>query len=220
MEHLSLSKLLKQSAMQTCYQRKNKVERPVTEAQVKGNEMAHAKSESKFIEMRGTYQHKELLIHYAFDEVQPNNVAARLIEHKNITSGKPVEMWYYESCILQTAVYQAFAQVNPDKHLQTASFFLAQGNPKMELDLTNLYLTSELQMSEKKYEVLLKDAKKLVEFYCRKAESTFDYDSAKSFDRRYKFKEYQHLQDYLIYRPITTPFYIEQYEKEDHRTKG
>jgi len=222
MEHLSLAQLLKQSAMQTCYKRKNKVVQPATEAQIAGNEMAHAKSESKFIEMRGTYEDEDRLIHYAFDEVKVNELSATLIEHKNITSGRPVEMWYFESCVLQTAVYQAFAQVNPNKHLQTATFFLQEGNPMVELELNNLYLNSELQMNDDKYKVLVMDAKKLVEFYCYKAKCTFDYTKAKAFDARYKFQEYKYLQQYLTFRPLVDkkPFRMEQHERNDSQKKG
>ena len=132
-----------------------------------------------------------------------NDISALLIEHKNITSGRPVEMWYFELSILQTAVYQAFAHVNPDKHLQTATFFLQEGNPMMELELNNLYLNSELRMDNKRYKVLVTDAKKLVEFYCWKAKCTFDYTKAKAFDARYKFQEYNYLQKYLSFKPIT-----------------
>jgi len=201
--HLSLSQLLKQTAMQTCYYRKNKKEKPVTEQMVKGNEIAHEKSVSKYIEMRGTYEHKHLLIHYAFDEIEVNDVSALLIEHKNITSEKPVEMWYFESCILQTAVYQAFAHVNSNKILQTATFFVNEGNPRIELDLGNRYLNSQLRMGDKSYTVLVKDQKRLVEFYCEKALATFEYDTAKAFDTKYRRKEYQTLMDCLSFRPIT-----------------
>lgn len=201
--HLSLSALLKQTAMQSCYYRKHKKEKPVTEAMVKGNEIANEKSISKYIEMRGTYEHKNLLIHYAFDEVDINDVSAMLIEHKNITSDRPVEMWYFESCILQTAVYQAFAHVNQNKILQTATFFTEQGNPRLELDLGNSYLNSQLHMGDKHYTVLVKDHKKLVEFYCKKALAIFEWDTAKAFDAQYRRKEYQTLLDCLSFRPIT-----------------
>jgi len=201
--HLSLSQLLKQTAMQNCYLRKKKQEKPVTEAMVKGNEIAHAKSESKYIEMRGTYHHRHLLIHYAFDEVTVNDVSAMLIEHKNITSDRPVEMWYFESCVLQTAVYQAFAHVNEDKMLQTATFFTDQGNPRLELDITNKYLNSQLQMGDKNYTVQVRDHKRLVEFYCEKALATFEWDSARAFDAKYRRKEYETLLDCLSFKPIS-----------------
>jgi hypothetical protein len=202
MEHLSLAQLLKQSAMQTCYKRKNNKPVVVTEAMTAGNEIAHQKSESKYIEMRGTYKYEDLLIHYAFDEVEINDVSALLIEHKNITSGSPVEMWYFESCILQTAVYQAFAQVNSDTMLQTATFHIKNGHAKQELDLKNSYLNSQLRLGDKHYTVLVSDAKRLVEFYCRKAVASFEYATAKAFDAEYKFKEYNTLLDCLSFRPV------------------
>lgn len=204
--HLSLSALLKQSAMQSCYLRKKKKEKPVSEAMVQGNILAHEKSISEYVEMRGTYNHKSFnnfLIHYAFDEIEVNDKSALLIEHKNITSEKPVEMWYFESCVLQTAVYQAFAKVNKNKHLQTATFHIKEGNPKEELELNNLYLRSQLRMGDDVYTVVVTDPIKLVNFYCRKAEAILDYDNARKFDSLYKFKEYKALKECLSFRPIT-----------------
>ena len=201
--HLSLSSLLKQSAMQSCYLRKKKEEKKVTDAMIKGNKIAQDKSISKYIEMRGTYSHRHLLIHYAFDEIEVNEASALLIEHKNITSGKPVEMWYFESCVLQTAVYQAFAKMNETKHLQTATFHVNAGNPKLELDLGNLYLRSQLRMGDDCYTVIVTDPERLVNFYCEKALATFEYDDARAFDKNFKRKEYKTLKECLSFRPIT-----------------
>lgn len=207
--HLSLSQLIKQSAMQTCYLRKNNKAKPVTKAMIQGNDIAIDKSESEYVEMRGTYNHDNLLIHYAFDEVNVNDVSALLIEHKNITSGSPVEMWYFEYSILQTAVYQAFAQVNRNTKLQTATFYTNKGNPKLELDFGNLYLRSELRMDNRAYTVIATDAKKLVKFYCEKAVATLNYNDAKEFDLKYKHQEYKKLQECLSFRPVKLEYATE-----------
>ena len=112
-------------------------------------------------------------------------------------------MWYFQSCVLQTAVYQAFAQLNETKHLQTATFHVNAGHPKLELDLGNLYLRSQLRMSEDCYSVIVTDAQKLVDFYCKKALAIFEYDDARAFDELYKFKEYKTLKECLSFSPIT-----------------
>lgn len=197
---MSLSKIMKQSAMQSCYLRKKNQEKTVTQQMIEGNKVAHEKAQSQYLEMRGQYKYQNLIINYSFDEIKVNEKALTLIEHKNIASGKAVEMWYFESCVLQTAVWKAFMQENPDKHLQTATFFRREGNPLMELDITNKFLNSELHMGEKVYHVQVLDPKRLVEFYCMKAMSTFDYESAKKFDRQFKFQEYNYLQDCLSFR--------------------
>ena len=202
--HMSLSDLLKQSAMQMCYLRKKNEKKPVTKGQIEGNKVAHAKSESKYMEMRGTYKmFNNLLIHYAFDEIQIEEKSTLLIEHKNIREDRPIELWYLQSSILQTAVYQAFVRENPSKDLYTATFYVKEGNPKLHLKLNNNYLRSELRMGDDHYSVVANDAKALVEFYCNKALATLNYESAKSWDAQYKHKEFHHLFSNFVYRQIS-----------------
>lgn len=204
--HMSLSDLLKKSAMQICYLRKNQEKTPpVTKEQIEGNIAAHEKTlDKRYVEMRGTYElhitDKKILIHYAFDEIQPTDVACLLIEHKNIKSGSTVELWYRNSSILQTAAYQAFAKVNPDKKLETATFHVKDGNPKVEFELGNQYIRSELHFGPLVYTVIATEPDELVNFFCQKAIASLDYDSARMWDKRYKFKEFDNLHTHLTYR--------------------
>lgn len=201
--HMSLSGLLKSSARQLCYLRKNKKEKPVTDEQIEGNEAALKKSVG-LVEMRGTYimetKTLKILIHYAFDEIQPNDESCLFIEHKNIKSGSEVQLWYRNSAILQTAVYQAFAKLNPSKHLESATFHIKDGYEKKEFELNNRYLRSELHFGNYIYGVTANTPEKLVEFYSQKAVASLEYESAKLWDDRYKFKEYDHMHNNLTYR--------------------
>ena len=201
--HMSLSGLLKSSARQLCYLRKNKKEKPVTDEQIEGNEAALKKSVG-LVEMRGTYEFeyldKKILIHYAFDEIQPNDMSCLFIEHKNIKSGSEVELWYRNSAILQTAAYQAFAKLNTNKHLETATFHIKDGYEKQEFDLGNRYLRSELHFGNYVYSVIATTPKDLVEFYKKKAITSLEYDPAKAWDDKYKFQEYDFMHSNLAYR--------------------
>jgi hypothetical protein len=201
--HMSLSGLLKSSAKQLCYLRKNRKEKPVTNEQLEGNEAALKKSEG-LVEMRGTYEFeyldKKILIHYAFDELKPNDKSCLFIEHKNIKSGSTVELWYRNACILQTAAYQAFAKLNPNKHLETATFHVKDGYEKQEFELGNRYLRSELHFGNYIYSVLASTPEELVDFYKRKAIASLEYDPSKEWDGKYKFKEYDFMHANLAYR--------------------
>lgn len=201
--HMSLSGLLKSSARQLCYLRKNQQEKPVTDEQLEGNEAALKKSIG-LVEMRGTYEFeyldKKILIHYAFDEIQPNDKSCLFIEHKNIKSGSTVELWYRNASILQTAAYQAFAKVNPNKHLETAQFHIKEGYEKQEFELGTLYLRSELHFGNYIYSVIASTPEELVEFYKSKAIASLEYDPAKMWDDKYKFKEYDFMHAHLAYR--------------------
>jgi len=204
---MSLSDLLKKSAMQICYLRKNKEKTPpVTPGQIAGNEAAHAKSESEYIEMRGTFKvgmkSQDLLIHYAFDEIKLLDKACVLIEHKMIKPGSVVELWYRNASILQTVVYQAFALVNPDRNLETATFFVDQGNPKLSVNIGNSYIRSELHLGDMVFSATAIKQEKIVRFYVDKAKATLNYDTAKEFDAKYKHKEFELLNEYFNFRTL------------------
>jgi hypothetical protein len=204
--HMSLSDLVKKSAMQICYLRKNQEKQPEpTEQQIAGAEAGLAKAMSKLVEMRGTYSvpnnfGQTILIHYAFDEIVPNDKACLFLERKNIPSGQTIELWYRNAAILQTAVYQAFAKQNTNRELETAQFFINQGNPKLEFDLGNLYLRSELHLGDIIYSVIAVDPRELVDFYIKKAIATLNYESAKQWDWKYKHKEFDYNHTNITYR--------------------
>ena len=206
--HMSLSDLLKKSAMQICYLRKNKEKTPpATKQQIEGNIAAHSKAmDEKFVEMRGTYcmdyLKLRILIHYAFDEISPHDKGCLLIEHKNIPSGSTVELWYRNAAILQTGAYQAFASENPSKHLETATFYINQGNSKNEFELGTMYLHSELHFGKLVYSVHVPKSREIVDFYKQKAIATLDYSTAKEWDAKYKREEFDAMHSNLSYRKI------------------
>lgn len=206
--HMSLSDLVKKSAMQICYLRKNKEMTPdPTPEQIAGAEEQKRKVQSKLVEMRGTYAFannfgQKILIHYAFDEIIPNDTSCLFVEHKNIPPGSTIELWYRNGAILQTAVYQAFAKCNEDKHLETAQFFINQGYSKLEFELENRYLRSELHLGDVVYSVTAVNFEELVNFYVRKAINTLNYDDAKQWDWKYKRKEFDYNHTNITYRNL------------------
>jgi hypothetical protein len=209
-QHFGLADLIKKSAMQICYLRNNPDKAVVTPAQVAGNELALAKATSQFLEMRGTYKlpvnNQEVLIHYAFDEVIPDfkddnkglvmTGSFLFIEHKNITSDKPVTDWYVNNSMLQLAVYAAFNQLNPSRYLNTATFFMELGNPKQTLFAPDpLHSFYQLQFNDTKIDIEPIDVEKMRDFYGFKALATSSYERAKEWDAKFKFKEFDYLKD-------------------------
>ena len=155
--------------------------------------------------MRGTYSipnnfGQTLLIHYAFDEIMPNERSCLFIERKNIPSGQTIELWYKQAALLQTAVYQAFAKENSNTELETAQFFINQGNPKLEFNLGSLYLRSELHLGDIVYGVTAIDPAALVKYYVDKAIATLNYEAAKTWDFRHKYRDFEFNHNAFTYR--------------------
>ncbi len=206
--HMSLADLVKKTAMQICYLRKNKEMTPdPTPEQIAGHEAQLSKAQSKLVEMRGTYAFannfgQEIQIHYAFDEILPNDKSCLFLEYKNIPPGSTIELWYRNSAISQVAAYQAFAKANTDKHLETALFFINQGNPKLEFELGNRYLQSQLHLGDMIYSVVAVEFQELVNFYVRKALATLNYDQAKEWDYKYRRREFDYTHSYIAYRNL------------------
>jgi len=201
--NISLSNLIKQSAKQLCYLRLKHSTHTHIHNQLNLTKVLNDKNISRYDEMRGTCQFGILRINYTFSEMKVNDVSAELIEYKQTSKDIHKEMWYFESCILHSATYQAFAKINPHKILRTASFSLQKGNPLQAIDLTGLYLRSILHMDGKKYKIIVSDAKKIVKFFIEKAIASLDYDTAKKFDKEFKHKEFATLSPHMIYRSLS-----------------
>lgn len=201
--NISASDLLKKSAFQICYLRIKALQKEPTERMLKGNEEAERKSISELKEMRGTYVHNAFLLHYTFDEIRVNekNGNVLLIEHKMIENGSLVENWYIENSILQIALYHSLLKLNPNKEYFTAKFYRKLGYNTNYFEVAaNKKITSHLLMGDKVIEVGVKNPKALVDFFIKKAISTFDYTSAKDFDLKYKRKEFQLLKKHIVWQ--------------------
>ena len=201
--HISISELIKKSAKTICYFRKKKKKYEVNDAMIAGNNNACKKTISDLKEMRGTYKHKHYLIHYVFDELQVHKNKLTLIEHKHIKQGSIIEEWYKNCSILQAATYYSFLLKNTDKNYVTANFFVCQGNSVNNFNIKLFEkVESILDMCQIKYKIVLNNPSKFVKFYLKKNESTFNYDDAISWDSKWKFKEFNHLEKYLTYSKL------------------
>ncbi len=189
----SASDLVKRSAMQICYMRKNKVVHKPTPMQLEGVKEQLEKSVTGYEEMRGKYSAPGHIIFYCFDEVDPDNNL--LIEHKSVKGEAPD--WYFQQSVLQVGYYSSLQLLNPDKKLSTASFFVAQGHEGKELDLKDKTMKSILQFGEEKYEISVLEPEKIVEFYNKKAQATKEYEASKDWDGQFKKQEFNQLNTYF-----------------------
>lgn len=200
---LSLSDLLKKSSKQICYIRNKRKNIVPSKAKIAGSKEQEKKSISEYKEMRGTFSRDNLLIFYSFDEMQISKDTLTLIEHKTIQDESTVEEWYFNSSVLQTAVYYAFLTENSAKEYYTAKFFRKQGHNTNYLDISKFSkINNILFFGKKKYQVTTTNTKELVNIYLKKARSTEEYFSATEWDDKWKFKEWAKLKKYITIKEI------------------
>ena len=145
-------------------------------------------------EMRGTYIKNNICINFSNDIVTKNSI----IECKSIN--REVEDWYFESSLVQCAVYSSLLQkTNGD--LVTSKFFSDMGNPVIKTTVAK-NIDYLLRFGEDTYNVTVNDADKIVDFILKKAKATYTWDEAKTFDFCYKQKEYETLKQYFNYNRI------------------
>jgi hypothetical protein len=215
--HFSLADLVKQSAFQMCHLRKRPELKEVTPEQLHGNELALQKSTSDYMEMRGSYKtvvgHNELIIHYAFDEVIPDFTDHKrgqvmkgsqlYIEHKNIFKSDELQPYTVHQYIAQMAAYAAFNQCNPNRSLQTADFFVKEGNPLLKLKAKDaMHCYYQLCINDICIDVSPKNPQKIVDFFVIKAITSLDYETAKEYDLQFKGHTWEMLEPLIHYSDI------------------
>jgi hypothetical protein len=200
MKYYSLADLIKSSAMQICYVKSNKIIKNVTENMIAGTKVQIDNS-GLYKEMACSFIKDDICISYCIDEIIFNVNDCSFVEHKYVKDINTVEDWYLNKSLLQCAVYNAIAIVNPNKKYITADFLIKKGFPCNELDIS-IPINSYLKFGDRIYEVKVLDADKLVDFYFDKSTKCTDYTSAKIFDVQYKHKEYELLNKYFTFNKL------------------
>ena len=146
-------------------------------------------------EMRGSYcWYGKFIINFSNDIVCND----KIIEVKTVN--KPVEEWYFKSSIWQCAVYYSLLMMS-DRRLVTSTFYIEQGNPKIEtvVDENIKYI---LYFGEDKYEIEVTNPYSIVDFIKRKAIASTDWQDAKLFDQEYKHTEFEKFNSCFKYKKI------------------
>lgn len=145
-------------------------------------------------ELRGTYIQDNICVNFSNDIV----CKGKIIEVKSVN--REVEDWYFKSSLLQCAVYKSLL-LKSNKKLITAKFFADLGNPIVETNVNdNIHYI--LYFGEDKYEINVNNPDYICEFLINKAKSTFDWNTAKLFDLKFKYKEFETLENCFSYKKI------------------
>ena len=227
----SAASLVKRSASQLIYLQKNnnaQIE-PTARMKLAMRYQNAASAETSFKEMGGSVHvstgtsNQVNLICFSVDEVQTikeawkEKVTTRLIEHKFLDNLGPIPDWFLQQSIIQVALYGALAsQIN---EMKTAKFHVDQGNDFYAYSLRNTTLENLLvftmsnqatgeeidptaTVKTKVYKI--KPSQEVLDFYTIKAEcvASKSYSKAKEFDLKYKWKEWELLNEYIDYRTI------------------
>ena len=147
-------------------------------------------------EMRSTCKFDDIFINFCHDIVCED----KIIETKNVKEDRPTEDWFFESSVLQCAVYQSLLKLSDGK-VTTAEFFVRQGHERVEKEI-NTNLPYYLYFGEDKYLVTVSNPLAIANFILEKARAATDWNKAREFDFVYKRKEFETLKKYFTYEKI------------------
>ncbi len=119
----------------------------------------------------------------------------KIIEVKNIDENRTLEKWYFNSCVLQSAIYKTLTYYCNNK-LRTSKFHVNNGNPFIECSL-NENIPFLLYMGKEQYEINVLNYDVFLRYLTKKAKSVLNWDDAKFFDLKYKGKEFDILKNYI-----------------------
>lgn len=119
----------------------------------------------------------------------------KIIEVKSIDENKIVEDWYFNSCILQSAIYKTLTHYCNYK-LRTSKFHVNNGNPLIECTLKN-NVPFLLFFGKEQYEINVLNYEVFLRYLIKKAKSVLNWDDAKFFDLKYKGNEFNLLKQYI-----------------------
>lgn len=207
----SASELIKRSAAQLVYFRRTGTKPQITENMKIGESYQYKVSDTErknghkvADEMCGCYTFGENAIYFCIDIVREDC----FVEVKSVfdESGKDsltYPEWYFESSILQCAVYKSLLMNMDGDTLVTPQFRLNEGceykTLKAERSLPYLLKFGSVGV----YRVDVTDSKRIIKFLKDKINALKDYDTARAFDTKYKHKEFNLLRDCFTYKKVS-----------------
>jgi len=197
----SAAKLVKQSASQSAFLIFKKLESAKTPRMYTGNIHASkiVQKEEASEELRGTISLPEGNLYFCIDMFK-NNIATEI----KMIEGIP-EDWYFQSCLLQCSLYATL--LKDVRYLDTPTFRKKEGFAEQFVDLDKP-VEYRLLFGKELYTV---DPSEIIKtFYFNKlriihktvTNPKFDLYECKKFDAKYKFKEFEHLKQYIKYKKI------------------
>jgi hypothetical protein len=193
----SASDLIKKSAKQILFLR-NRKER-VTTGMIRGTEY-QAKVVEKLNafaeEMRGTFSKDNIIIFYTNDMIKDDII----YEVKMVDEERDTPDWYRESSILQAVFYKSLL-MSGNGILTTPSFRIKEGydSKTIKVPIDSSY---RLLFGEEEYKIEVLDKDKIINYFIRKANATFDWSDAELYDYDHKFKHFTDLKKYFKFKRI------------------
>lgn len=140
-------------------------------------------------ELRSLIEIDDIVIFASHDLLTDDYIA----EIKNVEG--EYEDWYLQSSLLQAAFYKAIL-IKSGGFLKTPSFRIKEGYPVIKTKVETS-ISYKLFFGEEIYEIIDVDTDALINYFLNKAKETYDYDRARAFDYKHKFKHYEELKTYF-----------------------
>lgn len=147
-------------------------------------------------EMGNYIEFDNIRVYFSNDIVTPSEI----IEVKNIDKNRPVEEYYRNNSILQTAMYCALTW-ECNRFLRTSAFHVNSGH-EYKTTIVDSRFEYKLYFGDEKYLILITNREKLIYFLKTKALYCLDWNKAKEFDAKYKRREFEVLKDCFEYKKI------------------
>lgn len=132
-----------------------------------------------------------------------NRTKGIFTEVKQVRDVNNYPQWYFESALVQCAFYKAMLEMVVDTNiLVTPKFRLDEGFPfvKTEVDRYGEYHLKFGDVGT--FNVWLTNPDPILMFFKDKVESLKGYSTARTFDAKYKHKEYEYLREYIKFERI------------------
>jgi len=193
----SASDLVKKSASQILFTRgKSQI---VSDQMLKGEQFQKDTFISKggvAEELRGKYLQDNFIIYFCNDMLKDK----AMWEIKSVNDPINYPQWYLNSSLLQVAFYKSLL-MNSDGVLSTPQFRIDQGYEKQEV-IVNKNIDYYLLFDKQEFKVDVLNDKEIILYFMEKAQSTLNWDDAKSFDSITRFKEFDILRDSFNFTKI------------------
>lgn len=206
----SASELIKRSAAQLVFFREANVTPPVTAQMRVGEAYQHNisekfKSEGHKVadEMCGCYTYDENAIYFCIDIVRDDEfVEVKSVLDENKQNSLIYPEWYFQSSILQCAVYKSLLIGMDGCTLTTPKFRLDAGYELITKEV-NKSLPYRLKFGEVgTYTVDVLDENRIIKFIKDKINALENFSTARAFDDKFKHREFDFLKDCFTYSKI------------------
>lgn len=209
----SAADIIKRSCAQIVYFRETGKEKPVSQNMLLGMEFQDRiiKRESVdndvISEMRGCYDYKGNFVFFCIDMIKNGGfyeIKSVTDENGNDTLDYP--QWYFNSSILQCAIYKSLLLNMNGDTLVTPKFKVDAGIEETTINVDKNSPYYLIFGNVGTFNVEVNNPNGLIQFVNDKIDALKNYTTARAFDAIYKHKEFDLLSPYFSYNKVLTDF--------------